>query len=109
VPSHYADLGVVIGGEIQKETYSEFQNEMDMFNQAFIEIMSEGDAKGRVFTFPIPTYNITKDFDWDNPVIEFLWEMAGNRKARSPNLLKINERLLFMATRYIWWFLRLQN
>lgn len=77
VPSHYADLGVVIGGEIQKETYSEFQNEMDMFNQAFIEIMSEGDAKGRVFTFPIPTYNITKDFDWDNPVIEFLWEMAG--------------------------------
>lgn len=77
VPSHYADQGVVIGGQIQDKTYKDFQYQMDMFNQAFIEVMSEGDAKGRVFTFPIPTYNITKDFDWDNPLIESLWDMAG--------------------------------
>lgn len=76
VPSHYADQGVIIGGKIQKETYSEFQEEMNTFNRAFIEVLTEGDAKGRVFTFPIPTYNITEDFDWDNSVIENLWGMA---------------------------------
>jgi len=76
VPSHFSDQGIVIGGKIQKETYKEFQAEMDMFNKAFLEVMLEGDAKGRVFTFPIPTYNITKDFDWDNPNLELLWEMT---------------------------------
>jgi len=76
VPSIYADQGIIIGGEIQKETYKDFQIEMDIFNKAFLEVMLEGDAKGRVFTFPIPTYNITKDFDWDNPNIELLWEMT---------------------------------
>jgi len=75
--SPYADQYVVIGGEIQKEKYREFQKEMDMINQAFFEVMSEGDASGRVFTFPIPTYNITKDFDWDYPAYEKLWEMTG--------------------------------
>ena len=50
---------------------------MDMINQAFFEVMSEGDASGRVFTFPIPTYNITEDFDWDNPVYDGLWNMTG--------------------------------
>jgi len=73
-PKHIADNPVIIGGEPQKETYSEFQAEMDIFNRAFLEVMCEGDAKGRVFTFPIPTYNITKDFDWDNPTIEVLWD-----------------------------------
>jgi ribonucleoside-triphosphate reductase len=73
-PSHIADNPVIIGGEPQKETYREFQAEMDIFNRAFLEVMCEGDAKGRVFTFPIPTYNITKEFDWDNPTIEVLWE-----------------------------------
>ncbi|WP_457643270.1 ribonucleoside triphosphate reductase [Persephonella sp.] len=75
--SPYADQYVVIGGEIKNEKYREFQKEMDMINQAFFEVMSEGDASGRVFTFPIPTYNITQDFDWDNPAYEKLWEMTG--------------------------------
>ncbi|NLE65470.1 MAG: ribonucleoside triphosphate reductase [Elusimicrobia bacterium] len=77
VPSYYKEKGVIIGGEVQEKTYGEFQNEMDMFNRAFLEVMLEGDAKGRVFTFPIPTYNITKDFDWNNPQLETLWNMAG--------------------------------
>jgi ribonucleoside-triphosphate reductase len=63
-------MPVVIGGQIQKETYSEFQSEMDTINKAFCEVLAEGDASGRVFTFPIPTYNITKNFDWDNPVYD---------------------------------------
>lgn len=74
VPSLYKDQAVIIGGVPQSSTYSEFQEEMNMINKAFLEIMSEGDAKGRVFTFPIPTYNITKDFDWDNSNLDFLWE-----------------------------------
>jgi ribonucleoside-triphosphate reductase len=67
---------VVIGGKIQDATYGEFQHEMDLFNRAFVEVMANGDAKGRVFTFPIPTYNITSDFNWDNPNLEGLWEMT---------------------------------
>ena len=67
---------VVIGGEVQNEQYKDFQEEMDMFNLAFAELMMEGDAKGRVFTFPIPTYNITKKFDWDSPVAEKIFEMT---------------------------------
>jgi ribonucleoside-triphosphate reductase len=50
---------------------------MDMINKAFAEVMMEGDAKGRVFTFPIPTYNITADFDWDNPNLAMIWKMTG--------------------------------
>ena len=76
VPSYYAEQPVIIGGELQERTYKEFQKEMDMLNKAFFEIMMEGDNSGRVFTFPIPTYNITKDFDWDNENISGLWEMA---------------------------------
>lgn len=75
--STYKDTNVVIGGKVQKETYSQFQKEMDMLNRAFLEIMMEGDAMGRVFTFPIPTYNITKKFDWDNPNLELLWKVTG--------------------------------
>lgn len=74
VPETYKDHPVIIGGELQKETYSEFQEEMNFLNKAFLEVMSEGDAKGRVFTFPIPTYNITRNFDWNNPTLEYLWE-----------------------------------
>ena len=59
-----------------EETYGDFQKEMDMFNRAFCEVMLEGDAKGRVFTFPIPTINITKDFDWDNPVVDAFMEIT---------------------------------
>ncbi|MBN2461304.1 MAG: ribonucleoside triphosphate reductase, partial [Candidatus Cloacimonetes bacterium] len=74
VPSLYADTPVILGGELQQQTYSEFQEEMNILNKAFLEVMCEGDAKGRVFTFPIPTYNITNDFDWDNPVLDDLWQ-----------------------------------
>ena len=67
---------VIIGGKPQKTTYGEFVKEMGMFNKAFAEVMMEGDAQGRVFTFPIPTYSITKDFDWDDPNMESVWEMT---------------------------------
>jgi len=77
VPSTFKDSPVIIGGQYQKETYGAFQAEMDMFNSAFAEVMMEGDARGRVFTFPIPTYNITKEFDWDNPNLENIWKMTG--------------------------------
>ncbi|MDD5711314.1 MAG: ribonucleoside triphosphate reductase [Smithellaceae bacterium] len=76
VPRYYRDQSVIIGGKPQKETYGEFQEEMNLFNRAFLEVMAEGDAKGRVFTFPIPTYNITKDFNWDDPKLHGLWEMT---------------------------------
>ena len=76
VPEYYKDQNVIAGGEIQEETYGEFQAEMDMINKAFFEVMMQGDNSGRVFTFPIPTYNITKDFDWDNENLEGLWEMG---------------------------------
>ena len=67
---------VIIGGVEQKATYADFQVEMNMINRAFAEVMMEGDARGRVFTFPIPTYNITKDFDWDNPALEPILKMT---------------------------------
>ena len=76
VPSYYKDQNVIIGGELQDETYGDFQHEMNMINKAFFEVMMKGDNEGRVLTFPIPTYNITKDFDWDNPELEGLWEMT---------------------------------
>jgi len=67
---------VIIGGKIMPEKYKEFQPEMDMINLAFAELMMEGDAKGRVFTFPIPTYNITNDFKWESPVATKIFEMT---------------------------------
>lgn len=76
VPKHYADENVVIGGKILDSKYKDFQNEMNMLNEAFLEVMLEGDAKGRVFTFPIPTYNIGKNFDWDNHSLKLLWEIT---------------------------------
>ncbi|MFZ2385396.1 MAG: ribonucleoside triphosphate reductase [Candidatus Omnitrophota bacterium] len=76
VPSYYAEQGVVIGGKTQDAVYKDFKAEMDIFNRAFLEVMLEGDAKGRVFTFPIPTYNISKDFDWDNPDLDILWKVT---------------------------------
>jgi len=75
-PKSMADLPVIIGGEMKDTTYGDFQREMDLFNRAFAEVMLEGDAKGRVFTFPIPTYNITRNFDWDNPEFEPIWAMT---------------------------------
>ena len=75
-PSTLAAEPVVIGGELMDATYGEFQAEMDLLNRAFAEVMLEGDARGRVFTFPIPTYNIGKDFDWDNPELAPIWQMT---------------------------------
>jgi len=75
-PKHLANQPVIIGGEFQEAVYGDFQKEMDMLNRAFLEVMLEGDAKGRPFTFPIPTYNITEDFDWDNENMELLWEIT---------------------------------
>ncbi|MDD5040438.1 MAG: ribonucleoside triphosphate reductase [Patescibacteria group bacterium] len=77
VPSTFATQPVIIGGVPQQELYNDFQKELDVFNKALLEVMLEGDAKGRVFTFPIPTYNITKDFDWKNPNTELLWKITG--------------------------------
>jgi ribonucleoside-triphosphate reductase len=76
VPSIMADDPVIIGGKLQNTTYKDYVKEMDMINRAFAEIMIEGDAKGRPFTFPIPTYNITKDFDWGNEKLDPIWEMT---------------------------------
>jgi ribonucleoside-triphosphate reductase (formate) len=76
VPNNIANDQVIIGGEPQKETYSEFQKEMDMFNRAFIEIMTEGDKKGRVLSWPIPTYNVTADWDWDADIIDRIMGMT---------------------------------
>ena len=76
VPEYMAKEHVIIGGQPQMETYSNFQEEMNMINKAFAECMLEGDATGQVFTFPIPTYNITKDFDFDNPEYDLIWEMT---------------------------------
>ncbi|MCW8965280.1 MAG: ribonucleoside triphosphate reductase [Candidatus Pacearchaeota archaeon] len=76
VPSYMAHEPVIVGGKTQRETYGDFQKEMDMLNKAFAECMIEGDAQGRVFTFPIPTYNITKDFDWDNSDYDLIWDMT---------------------------------
>lgn len=67
---------VIIGGKIMPEKYKDFQVEMDMFNQAFAEVMLAGDSTGRVFGFPIPTYNVDKDFDWDRECLKPAWEMT---------------------------------
>jgi ribonucleoside-triphosphate reductase len=76
-PASLANQPVVIGGQPRPDAvYGDFQEEMRLLNTAFLEVMSEGDAKGRVFTFPIPTYNITPDFDWDAPGLERLWEVT---------------------------------
>jgi ribonucleoside-triphosphate reductase len=75
-PSDLKDEKPMIGSEHVDFTYGDCQKEMDMINRAFIEVMCEGDSRGRAFTFPIPTYNITKDFDWDHPNCEALFEMT---------------------------------
>ncbi len=76
VPEMFRHEPVLIGGEPQDSVYGDYQAEMDLLNRAFWEVMLQGDARGRVFTFPIPTYNITKDFDWDKEGREALWAMT---------------------------------
>ena len=75
-PADLADEHPLIGDDVCDFTYGDLQAEMDLINRAFMEVMTEGDAEGRVFTFPIPTYNITRDFDWDAPNTELLFTMT---------------------------------
>jgi len=71
-----AEENIIFGGQIRQEKYKEFQPEMNLINLAFAELMMAGDAKGRVFTFPIPTYNITRNFNWESPVATKVFEMT---------------------------------
>ena len=78
VPEDLREHPVIIGGvPHDTATYKEFQPEMDIINRAFLEVMSEGDRDGRIFTFPIPTYNITPDFNWDSDNAKLLFEVTG--------------------------------
>ena len=72
----YRDSPVTIANETKDKTYGEFQHEMNMINDAFCEVMTEGDKNGKIFSFPIPTYNITEDFDWESDDYRKLWEMT---------------------------------
>lgn len=76
VPDFMKDEPVIVGGKIMNESYGEMQEEMDIFNLAFAKVMHDGDSKGRVFTFPIPTYNLTKNFNWENEVSQNLFEVT---------------------------------
>ncbi len=75
-PKYLANEHVIIGGELKPEKYGDFQEEMNMINEAFADVMIAGDNSGRIFTFPIPTYNITKDFDWGDSRYNKIWEMT---------------------------------
>lgn len=75
-PPDLAPQHPIIGGQEMPFTYGDLQEEMNMINRAYIEVMTRGDSKGRVFTFPIPTYNITPDFDWDGPNVKLLFDMT---------------------------------
>jgi anaerobic ribonucleoside-triphosphate reductase len=75
-PQFLREQPVVIGGEVKDKAYGEFQAQMDMFNRAFAETMNHGDATGRPFTFPIPTYNVTPDFPWESAELDPVWEMT---------------------------------
>ena len=75
-PEDLRDQFAALGGEVQNYKYGELKDEMEIINKAYLEVVSEGDSKGRVFTFPIPTYNITKDFDWDSPNTELLFDVT---------------------------------
>lgn len=72
-----ANENVIIGGKLMPEKYGDFQKEMDIFNRILAEVYAEGDADGRIFTFPIPTYNIGKDFNWNDKNLDKVWEMTG--------------------------------
>lgn len=76
VPEDMKDKPAIVGGKKQDFTYADCQKEMDMINEAFLDVMMEGDANGRIFTFPIPTYNLTKNFNWQNKISEKLFELT---------------------------------
>jgi len=76
VPRHLEHMPAIVGGKPCGDCYGDFRDEMNLFNRAFLEVMRDGDARGRVFTFPIPTYNITESFDWDDSSYDILWEIT---------------------------------
>ena len=76
VPDFMKNESVLYNGKVTQDTYGDMTKEMEMFNTAFADVMKQGDSKGRVFTFPIPTYNITKDFDWESPVSQAIFEVT---------------------------------
>jgi anaerobic ribonucleoside-triphosphate reductase len=76
IPEFMKNEPIVFGGKMTDETYGDMQAEMEMFNMAFADVMNQGDSKGRVFTFPIPTYNITKDFDWNSQIAQKIFEVT---------------------------------
>jgi len=76
VPEDLRDMPVIVGGKMLDNTYADYQEEMNMINKAFIEVMTAGDMNGSVFTWPIPTYNVTKDFDWDSENARLLFGMT---------------------------------
>ncbi len=75
-PKNMANEAVIIGGKLMDAVYGDFQEEMDLFNRAFCDVMMAGDNSGRIFSFPIPTYNITAGFDWESPRFRPIWEMT---------------------------------
>ncbi len=75
-PRALAEVPAIVGGEATATCYGEYGEEMKALNRAFLEVLAEGDARGRVFTFPIPTYSITSDFPWDDPGLEPLWAVT---------------------------------
>ncbi|MDR2082504.1 MAG: ribonucleoside triphosphate reductase [Candidatus Ancillula trichonymphae] len=75
-PEELAVQTPLVGGKMVEFTYGDLQNEMNMINRAYIEVMTDGDASGRVFTFPIPTYNVTNEFPWDSEIADLLFEMT---------------------------------
>jgi ribonucleoside-triphosphate reductase len=76
IPDFMKNEPIVFGGKMLDATYGDMEAEMEMFNMAFAEVMRQGDSKGRVFTFPIPTYNVAKDFDWDSPIAQKIFEVT---------------------------------
>jgi ribonucleoside-triphosphate reductase len=76
IPEFMKNEPIAFSGKMMDTTYGDMQAEMEMFNTAYANIMSQGDSKSRVFTFPIPTYNITKDFGWDSPIAQKIFEVT---------------------------------
>ncbi|MEF2145341.1 MAG: ribonucleoside triphosphate reductase [Desulfovibrionaceae bacterium] len=75
-PKHIAKEAVIIGGVLKDSTYADYQQEMDWINKAFLEVMLDGDYHGRIFSFPIPTYNVTEDFPWETEIGELLLKLT---------------------------------
>ncbi len=108
VPKMYENKHVIVGGKEQKKTYAEFQKEMNILNKAFLEVMMEGDGGGKPFSFPIPTYNIVEDFQWDGEVTDMMMELTA--KFGTPYFANfVNSDMKVEDTRSMCCRLRLNN